>query len=196
LDYSLPEDVRAAQDRVRVSTIAAESILHDLGAIAIVSSDSQGMGRIGQVVTRTWQLAHHMKAVRGGGFDDETGEGDDNERILRYIAKYTLNPAIAHGLDHEVGSLEPGKLADIVLWHPAFFGVKPTAIIKGGFVAAAQVGDGDGSTRASQPLVYRPMWGGLGLAPARLSVNFVSQSAALGIPNGAHLQRRPVPIRD
>jgi urease subunit alpha len=196
LDYDLPEDVRAAQDRVRVSTIAAESILHDLGAIAIVSSDSQGMGRIGQVVSRTWQMAHHMKAVRGGGFDEETSDGDDNERILRYIAKYTLNPAIAHGLDHEVGSLEPGKLADIVLWHPAFFGVKPTAIIKGGFVAAAQVGDGDGSTRASQPLVYRPMWGGMGLAPSYLSVNFVSQSAAGGIPNGTHLQRRPVPVRD
>ena len=196
LDYGLPEDVIAAQDRIRISTIAAESILHDLGAIAIVSSDSQGMGRIGQVVSRTWQMAHHMKAVRGGGFDEDTHEGDDNDRIQRYIAKYTLNPAIAHGLDHEVGSLEPDKLADVVLWHPAFFGVKPTAVIKGGFVAAAQVGDGDGSTRTSQPMVYRPMWGGMGLAPARLSVNFVSASAANGIPRGQHLQRRPVPVRN
>jgi urease subunit alpha len=196
LDYRLPEDVKAAQDRIRISTIAAEDVLHDLGAIAIVSSDSQGMGRIGQVVSRTWQMAHHMKAVRGGGFDEDTHEGDDNERILRYIAKYTINPAIAHGLDQEVGSLEPGKLADIVLWHPAFFGVKPLAVIKGGFVAAAQVGDGDGSTRSSQPLVYRPMWGGMGLAPARLSLNFVSEPAAGGIPRGGHLQRRPAPVRN
>jgi urease subunit alpha len=196
LDYRLPEDVKAAQDRIRVSTIAAEDVLHDLGAIAIVSSDSQGMGRIGQVVTRTWQMAHHMKGVRGGGFDPETGDGDDNERILRYIAKYTINPAIAHGLDHEVGSLQPGKLADIILWHPAFFGVKPTAVIKGGFVAAAQVGDGDGSTRSSQPLVYRPMWGGMGLAPARLSVNFVSEPAASGIPRASQLRRRAVPVRN
>ncbi len=196
MDRSLPEDVKAAQDRIRISTIAAEDILHDLGAIAIVSSDSQGMGRIGQVISRTWQMAHHMKAVRGGGFDEDTHDGDDNDRILRYIAKYTINPAIAHGLDHEVGSLEPGKLADIVLWHPAFFGVKPNAIIKGGFVAAAQVGDGDGSTRGSQPLIYRPMWGGMGLAPSRLSVNFVSEMAAGGIPLGAHLQRRPVAVSD
>ncbi|MEZ4524099.1 MAG: urease subunit alpha [Thermomicrobiales bacterium] len=196
LDYRLPEDVKAAQDRVRISTIAAEDILHDLGAIAIVSSDSQGMGRIGQVVSRTWQMAHHMKAVRGGGFDEETYNGDDNDRILRYVAKYTINPAIAHGLDHEVGSLEPGKLADIVLWSPAFFGVKPTAIIKGGFVAAAQVGDGDGSTRSSQPMVYHPMWGGMGLAPGRLSVNFVSEAAGSGIPRGQHLQRRPVAVRN
>jgi urease subunit alpha len=196
LDPRLPEDVAAARDRIRAGTIAAESILHDLGAIAIVSSDSQGMGRIGQVVSRTWQLAHRMKEVRGGGFDPVTGEGDDNPRILQYVAKYTINPAIAHGLDHEVGSLEPGKLADIVLWHPAFFGAKPQAIIKGGFVAAAPVGDGDGSTRSSQPLVYRPMWGGLGLAPSALALNFVSPAAAHGIPTGGHLRRRPVATRN
>ena len=198
LDPRLSEDLAAARDRVRPTTIAAESLLHDLGAIAIVSSDSQGMGRIGQVVSRTWQLAHRMKELRGGrgSYDPATGEGDDNARILQYIAKHTLNPAIAHGLDHEVGSLEPGKLADLVLWQPAFFGVKPQAIVKGGFVVAAQVGDGDGSTRASQPLVYRPMFGGLGLAPARLAVNFVSRQAASGIPGGAHLQRRSVPIHD
>jgi urease subunit alpha len=196
LDARLPEDVAAARDRVRAGTIAAESILHDLGAIAIVSSDSQGMGRIGQVISRTWQLAHRMKEVRGGGYDPQTGAGDDNARILQYVAKYTLNPAIAHGLDHEVGSLEPGKLADLVIWQPAFFGAKPQTIVKGGFVVAAQVGDGDGATRASQPLVYRPMFGGLGLAPARLAVNFLSAQAANGIPGGRHLQRRPVPIRN
>jgi urease subunit alpha len=196
LDLRLPEDVAAARDRVRGTTIAAESLLHDLGAIAIVSSDSQGMGRIGQVISRTWQLAHRMKELRGGGFDPASGAGDDNARILRYVAKYTLNPAIAHGLDHEVGSLEPGKLADLVLWQPGFFGAKPQAIVKGGFVVAAQVGDGDGSTRYSQPLVYRPMFGGLGLAPARLAVNFLSRQAANGIPGGSHLQRRSVAIRD
>jgi urease subunit alpha len=196
LDRRLFEDVQAARDRIRASTIAAEDVLHDIGAIAIISSDSQGMGRIGQVISRTWQLAHHMKEVRGGGFDPHTGEGDDNARILQYIAKYTLNPAIAHGLDHAVGSLEPGKLADLVIWHPAFFGAKPQLIVKGGFVAAGQVGDGDGSTRTSQPLVFRPMWGGIGQAPAQLSVNFVSCQAEDGIPNGAHLRRRPIAIRD
>ncbi|MFW6075237.1 MAG: urease subunit alpha [Chloroflexota bacterium] len=196
LDRRLVEDVAAARDRIRASTIAAESVLHDIGAISIVSSDSQGMGRIGQVTSRTWQVAHYMKEIRGGGFDPETAEGDDNARILQYIAKTTINPAIAHGLDHEVGSLEPGKLADIVLWHPAFFAAKPAMVIKGGFVAATQVGDGDGSVRTSQPQVYRHMWGGMGAAPAGLSVNFVSEAAASGIPEGSHLQRRPVPVRN
>ncbi|HAX24035.1 MAG TPA: urease subunit alpha [Thermomicrobiales bacterium] len=196
LDRNNPEDMAAARDRVRASTIAAEDILHDLGAIAIVSSDSQGMGRIGEVISRTWQLAHHMKTVRGGGFDPATNEGDDNPRILQYLAKYTINAAIAHGLDHEVGSLEPGKLADLVIWQPAFFGAKPTAVVKGGFVSAAQVGDGQGSTRGSQPLIYRPMWGGMGLAPAQLAVNFVSRYAASGIPRGGHLRRRPVAVRN
>lgn len=195
LDRRLVEDVEAARDRVRPSTIAAEDVLHDLGAISIVSSDSQGMGRLGQVTSRTWQVAHHMKDVRGGGFDPETGSGDDNQRILQYVAKLTINPAIAHGLDQHVGSLEPGKLADIILWRPAFFGAKPAVVIKGGFVAYGQVGDGDGSTRSSQPLVYRPMWGGMGAAPARLAVNFVSAAAADGIPDGNHLQRRPVAMR-
>lgn len=190
------EDLSAARDRVRAGTIAAEDVLHDLGAIAIVSSDSQGMGRIGQVVSRTWQLAHHMKAVRGGGFDPSTGEGDDNDRILQYVAKYTINPALAHGLDGEVGSLRTGMLADIILWRPAFFGAKPQIIVKGGFVAAGQISDGDGSTRVSQPLIYGPMWGGLGQAPAQLALNFVSEAAAGGIPGGQHLKRRHAVIRN
>jgi urease subunit alpha len=191
-----PEDFAAAQDRVRAGTIAAEDVLHDLGAIAIVSSDSQGMGRIGQVISRTWQLAHHMKQVRGGGFDPDTRNGDDNDRILQYIAKYTINPAIAHGLDGEVGSLTPGTLADIVLWRPAFFGAKPQVIVKGGFVTAGQISDGDGSTRVSQPLIFGPMWGGLGIAPAQLAVNFVSSWAQNGIPDGQHLRRRCVTVRN
>ncbi len=192
-----PTDVQAARDRVRPSTIAAEDVLHDLGAISIMSSDSQGMGRIGEVISRTWQLAHRMKEVRGGGFDPATGEGDDNPRILQYLAKYTINPAIAHGLAGEVGSLEPGKLADIVLWHPALFGAKPQMVIKGGFVAWSVVGDGMGSTRVSQPLVYRPMFGGLGAAPASLAVNFVSRPAfELGFAERNRLRRRAVPVED
>ena len=183
-------DVAAARDRIRAGTIAAEDVLHDLGAISIMSSDSQGMGRIGEVISRTWQLAHRMKELRGGGFDVETGEGDDNPRVLQYLAKYTLNPAIAHGLAHQVGSLEPGKLADIILWHPAFFGAKPQAVIKGGFVAWAPVGDGVGSTRTSQPLIYRPMFGGIGLTPASISLNFVSQAALDGGFATRHQLRR------
>lgn len=196
LSLSIPTDVAAARDRVRASTIAAEDLLHDLGAIAIMSSDSQGMGRIGEVITRTWQLAHRMKELRADGFDPRTGEGDDNPRILQYLAKYTINPARAHGLDHEVGSLEPGKLADIVLWHPAFFGAKPLAVLKGGFVAWAAVGDGMGSTRLSQPLIYRPMFGGSGQAPAALSVAFVAPVAAdAHLFERAKLRRSAVPVR-
>ncbi len=195
LNPLIETDQSAARDRVRASTIAAEDVLHDLGAISIMSSDSQGMGRIGEVISRTWQLAHRMKELRGGGFDVETGQGDDNPRVLQYLAKYTLNPAIAHGLSHQVGSLEPGKLADIVLWHPAFFGAKPQAVIKGGFVAWAAVGDGVGSTRTSQPLIYRPMFGGLGTTPADISVNFVSRQALEGGFIARHrLQRRAVAV--
>jgi urease subunit alpha len=197
LNRAFETDVQATNDRVRESTIAAEDVLHDLGAISIMSSDSQGMGRIGEVISRTWQLAHRMKEVRGGGFDPETGEGDDNARILQYLAKYTLNPALAHGLAGSVGSLEPGKLADIVLWHPAFFGAKPQVVIKNGFVAWAPVGDGQGSTRGSQPQVYRPMFGGMGLSPAHLAVNFISRQAAdSGFRAGSHLSRRAVAVED
>ena len=187
---AIDTDLAAARDRIRASTIAAEDVLHDLGAISIMSSDSQGMGRIGEVISRTWQLAHRMKELRGGGFDVESGAGDDNPRVLQYLAKYTLNPAIAHGLSHQVGSLEPGKLADIVLWHPAFFGAKPQAIIKGGFVAWAAVGDGIGSTRTSQPLIYRPMFGGLGATPSSISLNFISRQALDGGFASRHRLRR------
>jgi urease subunit alpha len=190
-------DLAATNDRIRASTIAAEDVLHDLGAISIMSSDSQGMGRIGEVISRTWQLAHRMKEVRGGGFDVETGHGDDNPRVLQYLAKYTINPALAHGLSHQVGSLEPGKLADIVLWHPAFFGAKPQLVIKGGFVAWAAVGDGVGSTRSSQPLIYRPMFGGLGRAPSALSLNFVSRQALeAGFSRKYQLSRIAVAVQD
>src|SRR5712692_3619699 len=153
-------DLAAARDRVRGWTMAAESVLHDLGAISIMSSDSLGMGRIGETFRRTWQLAHLMKEARGGG------ERNDNERILRYIAKLTINPAIAHGIAHDVGSLEPGKLADIVLWRPAFFGAKPQLVIKGGFSAWGPLGSGSGSTRLGEPLVYNVQFGGAGGAPA------------------------------
>jgi urease subunit alpha len=190
-------DLAAARDRIRASTIAAEDVLHDLGAISIMSSDSQGMGRIGEVISRTWQLAHRMKEVRSGGFDVEAGTGDDNPRVLQYLAKYTINPALAHGLAHQVGSLEPGKLADIVLWQPAFFGAKPQLVIKGGFVAWAAVGDGVGSTRTSQPQIYRPMFGGLGRAPAALSLNFVSrQSLEAGFSRKYNLNRVAVAVQD
>ena len=190
-------DLAAAHDRIRASTIAAEDVFHDIGAISIMSSDSQGMGRIGEVISRTWQLAHRMKEVRGGGFDVETGDGDDNPRVLQYLAKYTINPALAHGLAHQVGSLEPGKLADIVLWHPAFFGAKPQLVIKGGFVAWAAVGDGVGSTRSSQPLIYRPMFGGLGRAPSALSLNFISRQALeAGFSRKYQLSRAAVAVQD
>ncbi|MBI3964511.1 MAG: urease subunit alpha [Chloroflexi bacterium] len=175
MSYRLEEDRRATEARVRAATIAAESVLHDQGAIAMMSSDSQGMGRIGEVIRRTWQLAHRMKEVFGA-------EGpNDNARILRYLAKYTLNPAVTHGLANEIGSLEPGKLADVVLWRPEFFGVKPQLVLKSGFVSWAPVGDGNGSTRICEPQIYRPMYGGLGAAPASLNVNFVSQ---LGLDSG------------
>ena len=197
LSPQIETDMAATRDRIRASTIAAEDVLHDLGAIAIMSSDSQGMGRIGEVISRTWQLAHRMKELRGGGFDVESGQGDDNPRVLQYLAKYTLNPAIAHGLAHQVGSLEPGRLADIVLWHPAYFGAKPQAVIKGGFVAWAAVGDGVGSTRSSQPLIYRPMFGGLGLTPSSISLNFVSQQALYsGFAGRYGLRRQAVAVEN
>lgn len=176
LDSSIPEDVAFADSRIRKETIAAEDIFHDRGAFSMISSDSQAMGRVGEVVTRTWQTAHKMKQQFGLLKEDEDC-GADNFRARRYVAKYTINPAIAHGISHEVGSIEPGKLADLVLWKPAFFGVKPSMIIKGGMIAAAQMGDPNASIPTPQPVHYRPMFGAQGSAAARTSFTIVSQAA-------------------
>jgi urease subunit alpha len=174
LDPSIAEDVAFAESRIRKETIAAEDILHDLGAFSMMSSDSQAMGRVGEVIIRTWQTAHKMKTQRGPLAGDPTQH--DNGRVKRYIAKYTINPAIAHGLSHKVGSLEVGKLADLVVWKPAFFGVKPSLIIKGGMIAAAAMGDPNASIPTPQPVHFRPMFGSFGKA-LRTSLSFVSQAA-------------------
>jgi len=171
LDREIPEDVSFAESRIRGETIAAEDILHDLGAISMMSSDSQAMGRVGEVITRTWQTAHKMREQRG----QLPGEKSDNLRIRRSVAKYTINPAIAHGFAAEVGSVETGKLADLVLWKPAFFGIKPEIVIKGGFIAWAQMGDAGASIPTPQPLSMRPMFGAR--APGAISVAFVSRRA-------------------
>jgi len=175
LDPSIPEDVAFAESRIRRETIAAEDILHDLGAFSMISSDSQAMGRVGEVIIRTWQTAHKMKVQRGSLADDPSRH--DNFRIKRYIAKYTINPAISHGISHEVGSIEVGKLADLVLWQPAFFGVKPSLIIKGGMIAAAPMGDANASIPTPQPVHYRPMFGGFGMAASSTSMFFLPQVA-------------------
>ncbi len=174
LDPSIAEDVAFAESRIRRETIAAEDILHDLGAFSMMSSDSQAMGRVGEVILRTWQTAHKMKVQRGSLKGD--GAASDNTRVKRYIAKYTINPAIAQGISHEVGSIEVGKLADLVVWRPAFFGVKPSLILKGGMIAAAAMGDPNASIPTPQPVHYRPMFGAFGGALAT-SVTFVSQAA-------------------
>jgi len=176
LDSNIPEDVAFADSRIRKETIAAEDILHDLGALSMMASDAQAMGRIGEVISRTWQTAHKMREQRGALPEDN--EWKDNFRARRYIAKYTINPAITHGIAHEVGSVEVGKLADLVLWKPAFFGVKPALIIKGGFIAAAPMGDPNASIPTPQPVHYRPMFGAQPLAAARTSVTFVSKAAS------------------
>jgi urease subunit alpha len=175
LDPGIAEDVAFAESRIRRETIAAEDILHDLGAFSMISSDSQAMGRIGEVITRTWQTAHKMRQQRGA-LREDAQLGADNFRVRRYIAKYTINPAITHGIAEEVGSIEPGKLADLVLWKPAFFGAKPALIIKGGMIVAAPMGDPNASIPTPQPVHYRPMFGALGGARAATSVSFVSQA--------------------
>lgn len=175
LDSGIPEDVAFADSRIRRETIAAEDILHDLGAFSMISSDSQAMGRVGEVVCRTWQTAHKMKVQRGPL--DGDSDRNDNERAKRYIAKYTINPAITHGIAHEVGSIEVGKLADLVLWKPAFFGAKPSMIIKGGVIAAAPMGDPNASIPTPQPVHYRMMFGGYGRSLIETSLTFVSQAA-------------------
>jgi urease subunit alpha len=179
LDPSIPEDLAFAESRIRKETIAAEDILHDLGALSMMSSDSQAMGRVGEVITRTWQTAHKMKVQRGPLAED-VGTGADNARVKRYVAKYTINPAIAHGVSRHIGSIEVGKLADLVLWSPAFFGVKPDLIIKGGAIAAAPMGDPNASIPTPQPVHYRPMFGAFGKARTATSLTFVSQSALAG----------------
>lgn len=175
LDPSIAEDVAFAESRIRRETIAAEDILHDLGAFSMISSDSQAMGRVGEVVLRSWQTAHKMKLQRGS-LGTDTSE-HDNFRIKRYIAKYTINPAISHGIAHEVGSVEVGKLADLVLWQPAFFAVKPSLILKGGLIAAAPMGDANASIPTPQPVHYRPMFGSFGKTAARNSLFFLPQVA-------------------
>jgi urease subunit alpha len=184
LDAAIPEDLAFAESRIRKETIAAEDVLHDLGAISMMSSDSQAMGRVGEVIIRTWQTAHKMKAQRGwlknpqattSGVPEDSVR-NDNFRAKRYVAKYTINPAIAHGISHEVGSIEVGKWADLVVWKPAFFGVKPALILKGGFIAMAAMGDPNASIPTPQPVHYRPMFGAFGAAISRGSLSFVSQA--------------------
>jgi urease subunit alpha len=194
LDASIAEDLAFAESRIRRETIAAEDVLHDLGAISMMSSDSQAMGRVGEVIIRTWQTAHKMKGQRGwlapdadsalapspalreraGGEGIQRDSRNDNFRIKRYIAKYTVNPAIANGISHEVGSLEVGKWADLVLWRPAFFGVKPSLVLKGGFIATALMGDANASIPTPQPVHYRPMFGSFGGVLPATSLSFVS----------------------
>jgi urease subunit alpha len=176
LDSRIPEDVAFAESRIRPETIAAEDLLHDLGAISMMSSDSQAMGRIGEVITRTWQTAHKMK-VQFGKLEGDSHPAADNFRALRYVSKYTLCPAITHGIAHEVGSIEVGKLADLVIWKPAFFGVKPETVLKGGLIAWANMGDPNASIPTPQPMMYRPQFGAFGKATHSTSVTFVSQSS-------------------
>jgi urease subunit alpha len=194
LDAAIAEDVAFAESRIRKETIAAEDILHDLGAFSMISSDSQAMGRVGEVIIRTWQTAHKMKLQRGALPGDPAHH--DNARVKRYIAKYTINPAITHGIAHEVGSIEPGKWADLVLWKPAFFGVKPFLIVKGGQIVAAAMGDPNASIPTPQPVHYRPMFGAHGKALARGSLTFVSQAAVTaGVAERLKLDKQVVAVR-
>ena len=194
LSPSVPEDLAFAESRIRPTTMAAEDILHDLGAISMIGSDSQAMGRIGETVIRTWQTAHVMKERRGALPGDGAA---DNLRARRYVAKYTICPAVAHGLDGEIGSVEPGKLADLVLWDPAFFGVRPHVVLKGGMIAWAAMGDANASIPTPQPVLPRPMWGAAGPVAAGTSLHFVAPAAIeAGIADTLAVQRRLVPVAD
>ena len=196
LSPAIPEDLAFAESRIRKETIAAEDILHDLGALSMMSSDSQAMGRIGEVIIRTWQTAHKMKAQRGPLPQDQ-GRGNDNFRVKRYLAKYTINPAIAHGVSRHVGSVEAGKLADLVLWSPAFFGIKPDLVVKGGAIAAAPMGDPNASIPTPQPVHYRPMFGAFGKARTATSLIFVSQAAlANGLKARLGLEKELVAVEN
>ncbi|MEU4413814.1 urease subunit alpha [Nocardia salmonicida] len=194
LSPSIPEDLAFAESRIRPSTIAAEDLLHDLGAISMIGSDSQAMGRIGEVVMRTWQTAHVMKRRRGALPGDGAA---DNARVQRYIAKYTICPAVSHGLDNEIGSIEVGKLADLVLWEPAFFGVRPHAVLKGGMIAWAAMGDANASIPTPQPVLPRPMFGAAAPAAAATSLHFVSEQAIDdGLANRLNVRRKLVPVKN
>jgi urease subunit alpha len=196
LSPSIPEDLAFAESRIRKETIAAEDILHDLGALSMMSSDSQAMGRIGEVITRTWQTAHKMKVQRGSLAQD-AGTGADNFRAKRYVAKYTINPAIAHGISRHIGSVEIGKLADLVIWSPAFFATKPDMVIKGGSIAAAPMGDPNASIPTPQPVHYRPMFGAFGKAVTSTSLVFVSQAAmANGLKNRLGTDKEMVAVEN
>ncbi len=195
LDANIPEDIAFAESRIRRETIAAEDILHDIGALSMISSDSQAMGRVGEVIIRTWQTAHKMTTQRGSLKED--APGNDNFRVRRYIAKYTINPAIAHGVAHELGSLEVGKRADLVLWNPAFFGVKPDLVLLGGTIAAAPMGDPNASIPTPQPVHYRPMFGAFGKAVASSAVTFVSQAAIDGyLAQRLGVAKKLLPVRN
>jgi urease subunit alpha len=195
LDKNIPEDVAFAESRIRGETIAAEDILHDMGAISIMASDSQAMGRIGEVICRTWQTAHKMKVQRGALAEDE-GSGADNHRVKRYIAKYTINPAIAHGMSEVIGSVEVGKLADLVLWKPAFFGIKPEIVIKGGMIAQAQMGDPNASIPTPQPYFSRPMFSSFGSASGKYARAFVSAASVDHVRDNYGLSKGVVPVRN
>lgn len=198
LNKNVPEDVAFAESRIRRETIAAEDVLHDLGAISMMSSDSQAMGRVGEVIIRTWQTAHKMKTQRGHlSLDGDTDSArHDNFRAKRYVAKYTINPAITHGIAHEVGSVEVGKLADLVIWKPAFFGVKPELVLKSGFIATAAMGDPNASIPTPEPVLSRPMFGSYGRALFSMSLTFVSQAALdRDVPKKLGLQKRIVPVK-
>ncbi len=194
LDPRIPEDVAFAESRIRRETIAAEDILHDLGAFSMMSSDSQAMGRVGEVIIRTWQTADKMKRQRGPLPED--GGANDNFRVKRYIAKYTVNPALTHGLAEHVGSVEIGKLADLVLWSPAFFGVKPDLVLKSGTIAAALMGDPNASIPTPQPVHYRPMFGAFGRARSASAITFLPTTAIeRGVAHQLGLQRTVLPAR-
>lgn len=196
LSPSIPEDLAFAESRIRKETIAAEDILHDLGALSMMSSDSQAMGRIGEVITRTWQTAHKMKVQRGS-LPQDVGTGADNFRAKRYVAKYTINPAISHGISRHIGSIEVGKLADLVMWSPAFFATKPDLVIKGGMIAAAPMGDPNASIPTPQPVHYRPMFGAFGKAVTSTSLVFVSQAAmANGLRNRLGTDKEMVAVEN
>jgi urease subunit alpha len=195
LNPQVQEDVAFAESRIRPETIAAEDILHDMGVLSMISSDSQAMGRVGEVVTRAWQTAHKMKTQRGPLPEDSSR--NDNFRAKRYLAKYTINPAITHGVAHEIGSIEPGKMADLVLWKPAFFGVKPELVIKGGMIAWSAMGDPNASIPTPQPILYRPMFGAFGGAVGPTGLTFVSQSALdVGLPQSLGLHKIAVAVRN